>query len=154
MSMWTWCFLNGTSDLYYDILYSIMLWSVLLYCFSPNQGTWCRLTLVRPVSVISQDSSPRIFVSLIDTVRRLANLYRAKYITCKNVVIIPFFHMGAVCNVLNYIIDYMQVPPEVRKVQQVPLNWTKLKHNILWPYLCHVTSTGVLAMLLLLLLLL
>ena len=32
--------------------------------------------------------------------------YRAKYITCKNAGIRPFFHMGAVCMVLNYMIDY------------------------------------------------
>ena len=37
---------------------------------------------------------------------RWISAYRAKYVTCKNARMTPFFHMVGVCMVLNYIIDY------------------------------------------------
>lgn len=45
-------------------------------------------------------------VRFFETMGRLVSMYRAKYITCKYPGIAPFFHMGAMCMVLNYMIDY------------------------------------------------
>ena len=42
-------------------------------------------------------------VRFFEMVGRLASVYRAKYVTCKNAGMRPFFHMGTVCMVFNYI---------------------------------------------------
>ena len=45
-------------------------------------------------------------VRFFETAGRLINMYRAKYITCKNAGIRPFFHLGGACMVISYMIDY------------------------------------------------
>ena len=37
---------------------------------------------------------------------RLVNAYRAKYITCRNARLTPFWHAVGLCILLNYAIDY------------------------------------------------
>lgn len=39
-------------------------------------------------------------------IARAVSAYRAKYITCKNARIMPFFHLVGVMMVLNYMIEY------------------------------------------------
>lgn len=62
-------------------------------------------------------------VRFFETVGRLASAYRAKYVTCKNAGIRPFFHMGAVCMVLNYMIDYKF---HLKYEKNSKYHWTKL----------------------------
>lgn len=40
------------------------------------------------------------------TMGRWVSAYRAKYVTCKNARMTPFFHAVGVCMLLNYMIDY------------------------------------------------
>ena len=46
------------------------------------------------------------FSKIAPTMGRWVEAYRAKYITCRNARMTPFFHMVGVCMVLNYMIDY------------------------------------------------
>ena len=46
------------------------------------------------------------FRSFPQYVGRLVHAYRAKYITCKNARMTPFFHFVGVCIALNYLVDY------------------------------------------------
>ena len=46
------------------------------------------------------------FSAIPSSISRLATSYRAKYVTCKNARMTPFFHMVGACMLLNYMIDY------------------------------------------------
>lgn len=46
------------------------------------------------------------FGKIAPTVGRWVGAYRAKYVTCKNARMTPFWHLLGVCIVLNYVIDY------------------------------------------------
>lgn len=43
---------------------------------------------------------------------RLVRAYRAKYVTCKNARMTPFFHFVAFAMVLNYFIEYKHLKTE------------------------------------------
>ena len=44
--------------------------------------------------------------SLTSGTARLAHAYRAKYVTCKNARLTPFWHALGLCVVLCYMVDY------------------------------------------------
>ena len=46
------------------------------------------------------------FSAIPGTVGRWVGAYRARYITCKNARMTPFFHLVGVCMLMNYMIDY------------------------------------------------
>ncbi len=46
------------------------------------------------------------FSSIPSAVGRFASNYRARYVTCKNARMTPFFHVVGVAMFLNYLIDY------------------------------------------------
>lgn len=46
------------------------------------------------------------FSSIFSSISRFGNNYRAKYVTCKNARMTPFFHVVGAAMILNYLIDY------------------------------------------------
>ena len=46
------------------------------------------------------------FGAIPEYVSRFTQAYRAKYVTCKNARMTPFWHCVGVCIVLNYMIAY------------------------------------------------
>lgn len=43
---------------------------------------------------------------------RMIHAYRAKYITCKNARLTPFWHAVGLCILLNYMVDYNHLKHE------------------------------------------
>lgn len=46
------------------------------------------------------------FSQISPALGRWVSAYRARFVTCKNARMTPFFHMVGVCMLLNYMIDY------------------------------------------------
>ena len=46
------------------------------------------------------------FSQISPALGRWVSAYRARFVTCKNARMTPFFHMVGVCMLLNYTIDY------------------------------------------------